>query len=129
MHRLTLKWPRFGYRRIAALLRQDGWRVNVKRVHRLWKAEGLQIRRKARKRRRLGASSNACHRRKPLGRDHVWSYDFVSDRTEGGGRLRLLTVVDEYTRECLTIEVRRKFRGSDVVRVLSELFAIRGRPK
>ena len=129
MNRLALKWPRFGYRRIAALLRKEGWRVNVKRVHRLWKAEGLQIRRKARKRRRLGNSDNACHRRRPLGKDHVWSYDFVSERTEGGGRLRLLNVVDEYTRECLTIEVRRHFTGLDVVQVLAELFAIRGRPR
>jgi len=129
MHRLALQWPRFGYRRIAALLRKEGWRVNVKRVHRLWKAEGLQIRGKTRKRRRLGNSDNACHRRRPLRKDHVWGYDFVSDRTEGGGRLRMLTVVDEYTRECLTIEVRRHFTGQDVVRALSELFAIRGRPK
>jgi transposase InsO family protein len=129
MHALALRWPRFGYRRIAALLRQEGWRVNVKRVHRLWKAEGLQIRRKARKRRRIGTSDNACHRRRPLGKDHVWSYDFVTDRTEGGGRLRMLNVVDEYTRECLTIEVRRHFTGRDVVRVLAELFAIRGRPR
>ena len=128
MHRLALKWPRFGYRRITALLGQDSWRVNVKRVHRLWKAEGLQIRRKARKRRRSGDSANACHRHKPLGKDHVWSYDFVSDRTEGGGRLRLLAVVDEFTRESLTIEVRRHFTGGDVVRSLAELFAIRGWP-
>ena len=129
IHRLALKWPRFGYRRITALLRRDGWRVNVKRVHRLWKAEGLQIRKQARKRRRLGNSANACHRRRPLGKDHVWSYDFVSDRTVNGGRLRLLNVVDEFTRECLTIEVRRHFTGNDVVAVLAELFAIRGRPR
>ena len=128
MHELALKWPRFGYRRITVLLRQEGWRVNVKRVHRLWKSEGLQIRKKTRNRRRLGNSANACHRRKPLGKNHVWSYDFISDRTEGGGRLRMLNVVDEFTRECLTIEVGRKFRGGDVVRTLAELFAIRGRP-
>ncbi len=128
MHRLAMRWPRFGYRRITVLLRRDGWRVNVKRVHRLWKAEGLQIRRKRCKRRRLGDGGNACHRRKALGKDHVWSYDFVSDRTEGGGRLRLLNVVDEFTRECLTIDVRRHFTGSDVVRTLAALFAIRGRP-
>ena len=73
MHRLALKRPRFGYRRITALLQRDGWRVNVKRVHRLWKAVGLQIRRKARKRRHSGRSENACHRRKPLGKNHVWS--------------------------------------------------------
>ena len=129
MHELAMKRPRFGYRRITALLRRDGWRVNVKRVHRLWKAEGLQIRRKTRKRRRLGHGANACHRRRPLHKDHVWSYDFVSDRTEGGGRLRLLNVVDEFTRECLTIDIARRFQGRDVVRALAELFAIRGRPR
>ena len=129
MHRLALRWPRFGYRRITALLRREGWRVNVKRVHRLWKAEGLQIRKKQRKRRRLGSGANACHRRRPRYKDHVWGYDFVSDRTEGGGALKLLTVVDEYTRECLTVEVARKFTGSEVVEVLGELFEIRGRPR
>jgi putative transposase len=128
MHRLSVRWPRFGYRRIAALLRRDGWRVNVKRVHRLWKREGLQIRRKQRKRRRLGQGRNACHRYRPRHKDPVWSYDFVSDRTEGGGTLKLLTVVDEYTRECLAIEVGRSFTGPDVVRALGELFLIRGRP-
>ncbi len=129
-HRLALQWPRFGYRRITVLLlRKDGWRVNVKRVHRLWKAVRLQIRKKARKRRRNGTGQNACHRRRPLQKDHVWSYDFVSDRTEGGGRLRLLTVVDEYTRECLAIEVTRHFTGRRVVEVLDELLAIRGRPE
>ena len=128
MHRLALKWPRYGYRRITALLRRDGWRVNVKRVHRLWKTVGLQIRKKARKRRRNGTGENACHRRRPLHKDHVWSYDLVSDRTEGGGRLRMLCVVDEFTRECLTIEVARHFTGRDVVRTLDELFSIRSRP-
>ena len=128
MHQLAIKWPRFGYRRITALLRKDGWRVNVKRVHRLWKLECLQIRRKAHKRRRLGRSANACHRRKPRGKDHVWSYDFVSELTEGGGRLRILNIVDEFTRESLAMEIRRHFTGRDVVAVLAELFAIRGRP-
>ena len=128
-HRLALRWPRFGYRRIAALLRADGWRVNVKRVHRLWKAEGLQVRRKQRKRRRLGNGRNACHRRRPRHKDHVWGYDLVSDRTEGGGALKLLTVVDEYTRECLTIEVGRRFTGANVVDTLAYLFAVRGRPR
>lgn len=129
IHRLALKCPRYGYRRIAVLLQREGWRVNVKRVHRLWKAEGLQIRKKARKRRRLGTGANACHRRKPVGKDHVWSYDFVSERTERGGRLRMLNVVDEFTRESLAIEIRRRFAGRDVVAVLAELFAIRGRPR
>jgi len=129
MHRLALRWPRFGYRRITALLRREGWRVNVKRVHRLWKAEGLQIRKKQRKRRRLGTGENACHRRRPGHKDHVWAYDFVSERTEKGGRLRMLSVVDEYTRECLTIDVARGFTGRKVVEVLAELFLLRGRPQ
>jgi len=129
MHRLALKWPRFGYRRITACLGREGWRVNAKRVHRLWKAEGLQIRRKARKRRRMGTSGNACDRRRPRHKDHVWGYDFVSERTERGGQLKMLNVVDEFTRECLTIEVARHFTGQDVVAALAALFELRGRPK
>ena len=129
MHRLALHRPRYGYRRITVLLRKDRWRVNAKRIHRVWKQKGLQIRKKARKHRRNGTGENVCHRRRPEYKDHVWSYDFVSDRTEKGGRLRILAVVDEFTRECLTIEVTRKFKGQDVVEVLDELFVIRGRPK
>jgi len=129
MRRLAVAWPRFGYRRIAALLHREGWRVNVKRVHRLWKQEGLQIRRKARKKRGLGTGENACDRRRPRYKNHVWGYDFVSERTERGGQVKLLSVVDEFTRESLTIEVDRHFTGQDVIRVLEELFAIRGRPK
>lgn len=129
MRRLAVRWPRYGYRRITVLLRRDGWRVNVKRVHRLWKQEGLQIRRKARKKRRLGHGANACDRRRPRYKNHVWGYDFVSERTERGGQVKLLTVVDEFTRECLTIEVGRTFTGRDVIATLEELFAIRGRPK
>jgi putative transposase len=129
MRRQALERPRFGYRRIAALWRREGGRVNVKRVHRLWKAEGLQIRRKARKKRRLGHGANACDRRRPRYKNHVWGYDFVSERTERGGQVKLLTVVDEFPRECLTIDVGRTFTGRDVIAVLEELFAIRGRPK
>ena len=129
MHRLALKWPRYGYRRIAVLLRKEHWPVNAKRIHRLWKAQGLQIRKKQRKRRRLGTGENACHRHKPKHKNHVWSYDFVSDRTEKGGRLRMLNIVDEFTRECMAIEIRRHFTGQDVVAVLAELFLLRGRPK
>jgi transposase InsO family protein len=129
MHRLAVLWPRFGYRRITVLLGQEGWRVNAKRVHRLWKEDGLQIRKKQHKRRRMGCGANACHRRKPRYKDHVWGYDFVSERTERGGQLKLLNVVDEFTRECLTIEVARKFTGQDIVAALAELFAIRGQPR
>ena len=103
--------------------------MNDKRVHRLWKSEGLQIRRKARKRRRNGTGKNACNRRRALGKNHVWSYDFVMDRTHRGGRLRMLTVVDEFTRESLAVDVRRHYTGEDVVETLKELFALRGRPR
>jgi transposase InsO family protein len=129
MRRLAVLWPRFGYRRITVLLVQEGWRVNAKRVHRLWKEEGLQIRKKQHKRRRMGSGVNACHRRRPRYKDHVWGYDFVSERTERGGQLKMLNVVDEFTRECLAIEVARKFTGQDVVAVLQELFDLRGRPR
>jgi transposase InsO family protein len=129
MHRLAVLRPRFGYRRITACLRQEGWQVNAKRVHRLWKEEGLQIRKKQRKRRRMGSGMNACHRRRPRYKDHVWGYDFVSEQTERGGQLKMLNVVDEFTRECLTIEVAHKFTGQNVVSVLNELFAVRGRPR
>ena len=103
--------------------------MNAKRVHRLWKAEGLQIRKKSRKRLSTGNSGhNACHIHKAEHANHVWSYDFVAERTERGGRLRVLTVVDEFTRKCIAIRVRRKFRQRDVVDILSELFDEHGKP-
>ena len=119
---------RYGYRRITIELRKDGWQVNFKRVYRLWRQEGLKIRRKQQKRRRLGTSENSCDRRRPEHRDHVWSYDFLSERLENGRRVRLLTVMDEYTRECLAIDVARNFKGEDVKEVLGYLFAVRGCP-
>lgn len=98
---------RFGYRRVAALLRADGWDVNNKRVHRLWKREVLKVTQRQRSRRRLGHSSNSCMCHHTGRINQVWTYDFVRDRTGDGRRLKLLTVVDEYTRECLAIEVAR----------------------
>lgn len=121
--------PRFGYRRVAALLRKEGWAVNEKRVHRLWRREGLRVPRRRHKRRRLGCSANGIVRRRPERPNHVWSYDFVFDRTEDGRRIKLLAVVDEFTRECLALEVSRRIAAADVVAVLSELSAIRGAPE
>ena len=129
MRRLSEKRPRFGCPRIHRELVENGWRVNRKRVHRLWKQEQMQVPRKQHRRRRLpGGSQNGCLRYRSTHRNHVWSYDFVSERTEDGRQLRLLVVIDEYTRECLAIEVGRSFTARDVIDVLQHLFAIRGAP-
>ena len=130
MRRLSEKRPRFGCPRIHRELVENGWRVNRKRVHRLWKQEQMQVPRKQHRRRRLpGGSQNGCIRYRSTHRNHVWSYDFVSERTEDGRQLRLLVVIDEYTRECLAIEVGRSFTARDVIDVLQYLFAIRGAPR
>jgi putative transposase len=124
--------PRYGYRRVWALLRREGWAVNIKRVHRLWKEEGLKVPDKQRKRRRLhleGASEKGCTRRRAEHKDHVWSYDFVMDRTEDGRRLKMMPVVDEYTRECLALEVERSITAEDVTATLARLFEERGEPR
>ena len=123
------KYPRYGYRRITAILRREGWRVNRKRVYRLWCQEHLKVVRKQRKRRHLGSGENACHRYRPQHKDHVWCYDFTNDRTENGRSLKFLAILDEYTRECLALEVGRSFTGAEVVGVLKYLFEVRGEPK
>jgi putative transposase len=131
MIELSRENPRYGYRRVWALLRREGWKVNKKRVHRLWRREGLKIPEgKQRKRRRLleGTSENGCTRRGAEHKDHVWSYDFVMDLTEDGRRLKMMPVVDEYTRECLSIEVERSITAEDVVSILASLFRRRGEP-
>ncbi len=112
------------------MLRREGWPVNKKRVHRLWTEEGLKVPQKQRKRRRLaeGKSENGCASRKAEHKDHVWSYDFVIDRTEDGRRLKMMPIVDEYSRECLTIEVQRSITAEDVARTLAALFERRGEP-
>jgi putative transposase len=129
MLELVLLHPRFGYRRIWALLRREGWRVNRKRVHRLWRKQGLKVPRKQRKKRRLGTSANGCARRRAEYKDHVWAWDFLHDRTSGGGPLKWLTVVDEYTRECLALEVGRGMTSQGVLKVLGEVTRERGVPK
>jgi len=129
MLELACQRPRFGYRRIAALLRAEGWQVNFKRVYRLWRREGLKVPRKVRKRRGLGVSANACHVRKAEHQDHVWTWDFVFDRTRSGTTLKWLSIVDEHTRECLALKVARNITSEDVIDTLAELFAIRGVPR
>lgn len=126
---LAREHPRYGYRRITALLRREGWSVNRKRVHRLWRREGLKVPQIQRKRRRLGHSENSCTRRRSERPDHVWSYDFIYDQTADGRQLKILPIVDEFTRECLTIEVERGMDAEGVVSTLEYLFEIRGEPE
>jgi putative transposase len=126
---LVREHPRYGYRFITAKLRQEGWHVNAKRVYRLWRREGLKVPKKKRKRRRLGTSENACHRRRAEHRDHVWCWDFIFDRTTGGSQLKWLSIEDEYTRESLALKVDRSITSEDVIDTLAELFAMRGVPQ
>ena len=121
--------PRYGYRRVRALLVREGWSVNLKRVQRLWRREGLKVPRIQRKRRRLGQSDNGCLRLRSERPNHIWSYDFIHDQTADGRGLKMLPVVDEFTRECLTIEVERSMTAKDVVSTLEYLFEVRGEPE
>jgi len=128
MTELACTYGRYGYRRITALLREEGWGVNHKRIERLWRREGLKVPQKQPKRKRLWLNDGSCVRLRPEHRDHVWSYDFVVDRTHNGRAFRMLTIMDEYTRECLAIKVARKLNSMDVLDCLSNLFILRGTP-
>ena len=125
---LARLYGRYGYRKIAALLREAGWLVNDKRVERIWRREGLKVPKKQPKRGRLWLNDGSCIRLRAAHRNHVWSYDFVEDRTHDGRKYRMLTVVDEFTHECLTIRINRKLKAFDVIDVLSDLFILRGIP-
>jgi putative transposase len=125
---LSKENPRYGYRRVWALLRREGWAVNKKRVQRLWREADLKVPAKERKRRRMGASENGCARRRAEYIDHIWSYDFAMDATEDGRRLKVMPIVDEYSRECLALEMERSITAEDVVEVLDRLFTERGEP-
>jgi len=132
MRELALRHPRYGYRRITALLRREGWRVNRKRVVRLWRREGLKVVKRQRKTNRStvdGSSANAAHRRRAERVNHVWSFDFCHDRTADGRALKIFSVIDEYTRQCLIIEVQRRITGTDVVKILASLMALYGTPQ
>ena len=126
---LATKYGRYGYRRITALLRNEGWRVNHKRVQRIWRQEGLKVPQKQPKRGRLWLNDGSCIRLRPERRNHVWAYDFVFDRTHDGRVIKLLTVVDEYSRECLAIEVARRLTSRGVLRVLARLMLRHGLPE
>ena len=125
---LASRYGRYGYRRITALLRFEGWRVNHKRVERIWRQEGLKVPKKQPKRGRLWLRDGSCVRRRPEYRNHVWSYDFCAERTHDGRPLRMLAIVEEFTRESLAIDVGRRLTSEDVLARLTELFVLRGIP-
>ena len=128
MIELARQYGRYGYRRIAVPLRQAGWRVNDKRVERLWKREGLKVPAKQPKKARLWFNDGSCIRLRPEYPNHVWSYDFVHDRTHDGRAFRTLNLLDEFTRESLMIRVDRQLNAIDVIDVLTDLFILRGTP-
>jgi putative transposase len=130
MSELSRENPRYGYRRVWALLRREGWAVNKKRVLRLWREQGLKVPRKQHKSRRLGmgSSENGVTKRRAEYPNHVWSYDFAMDSTEDGRRLKVMPVVDEYTRECLSLEGQRSIKACGVIDTLRRLFIERGEP-
>jgi len=126
---LATKYGRYGYRRITALLNNEhGWRVNHKRVERIWRKEGLKVPKKQPKRGRLWLNDGSCVRLRPEYKDHVWSYDFMVEHTTNGKAFKILTVIDEYSRECLSIKVARKITSQDVIDELFNLFIFRGIP-
>ena len=126
---LARQYGRYGYRKIAELLRSTaGWVVNDKRVERIWRREGLKVPAKQPKRGRLWLNDVSCIRLRAERPNHVWSYDFVEDRTHDGRKYRMLNVIDEFTHECLAIRVSRKLKAVDVIDVLSDLFILRGVP-
>jgi hypothetical protein len=126
---LARSYGRYGYRKIAELLRtQAGWVVNDKRVERIWRSAGLKVPAKQPKRRRLWLADGSCMRLRAEHANHIWSYDFVEDRTHDGRKHRMLNLVDEFTRECLAIRVARRLKSVDVIEMLAELFMLRGVP-
>jgi putative transposase len=120
--RLAYEYGRYEFRRITALLHWGGWRVNHKRAERIWREERLKVPKKQPKRRRLWFNDGSCIRLRPKHRNHVWSYDFVADRTSDGRPIRMLTIVDEFTRECLAIDVAKRLTSDHVLERLSDLF-------
>jgi len=125
---LASKYGRFGYRRITALLQRAGWNVGRDRVQRIWRREGLKVPAKQKPRGRLWLNDGSCIRLRPERPNHVWSYDFVEARTYDGRSLRLLTMIDEFTRECLAIRVARRLNSFHVIETLGECMLVHGVP-
>jgi transposase InsO family protein len=125
---LAKKYGRYGYRRITALMRNEGWLVNHKRVQRIWREEGLKVPQRQPKRGRLWLNDGSCLRLRPTHENHVWSYDFVQDQTHDGRKFRMLTIIDEFSRKCIAIKVKRQLRSIDVLETIANLFLIHGCP-
>ncbi len=125
---LASEYGRYGYRRIAKLLKDAGWNVGTDRVQRIWRREGLKVPRKHKPRRRLWLNDGSCIRLRPERRNHVWSYDFVEAQTHDGRKLRLLTLIDEFTRECLAIRVARRINSFGVIETMADIMLVRGVP-
>jgi putative transposase len=126
--KLAHTYGRYGYKRITALLRTQGWAVNHKRVERIWRQEGLKVPKRHKKKGRLYLNDGSCIRLRPHWPNHVWSYDFVAERLKGGTKIRTLTVIDEYTRECLALRTDYKLGADEVMDVLTDLFIAKGIP-
>jgi putative transposase len=127
--RLAAQYGRYGYRMITGLLGQEGWQVSRSRVERIWKLEGLKVPQKQPKRGRLWLADGSCIRLRPLRRNHVWSWDFVMDRTDDGRPIKMLTLIDEYTKEALAIYPARRIRANDVIDIFADVMIERGVPE
>jgi transposase InsO family protein len=125
---LASEYGRYGYRRVWALLAMQGWQVGMSRIERIWKREGLKVPSKQPKRGRLWLNDGSCIRLRPCWPRHVWSYDFVQDQTHDGRTFRILTVIDEFTKECLALPTARRLRSEDVLACLTDLFTRHGPP-
>ena len=125
---LAREYGRYGNRRITALLQAAGWQVNHKRVERIWRREGLKVPQKQKKKGRLWLNDGSCVRLRPERPNHVWSYDFVQDRTHDGRSDRILNIIDEFTKDALMMRVERKLNSTDVVGALTDLFILHGPP-
>ena len=129
MIRLAKQYGRYGYRKITELLRIEGWRINHKKVERLWREEGLKLPERHKKRRRLYHKDSSVIRLRPMHPNHVWAIDFVHDKLSNGRRYKMLTVLDEFTRQALCVEVRDKMNSDDVLQVMHRLLMKYGKPE
>ncbi len=126
---MAAQYGRYGYRRITEMLNAAGWHVGTDRVHRIWRREGLKVPRKQRPRGRLWLNDGSCVRLRPERRNHVWSYDFVEAQTHDGRKVRLMTLIDEFTRECLAIRVARRINSLGVLETMADVMLVRGVPE